>query len=201
MSDPKNFLSRWSQRKLNPQAEEPAPSDQAAPPPAHSNAGASPAAPEPELDITRLPPLESIGANTDVRVFLQRGVPASLRHAALRRAWSADPAIRDFVGLSENSWDFNAQDSLLGFGPIDPEDVKRVAARLFGAMDQETAGEALTAREHDEIASAHEAVSESQSDASLSESHASDAATQQEQPIESRSATAAPRRHGSALPK
>jgi hypothetical protein len=39
---------------------------------------------------------------------LSAGVPADLTRVALRRAWSVDATIRDFIGLSENSWDFNA---------------------------------------------------------------------------------------------
>ena len=63
---------------------------------------------EPLFDAAKTPPIESIGAGSDIRPFLAFGVPEDLTRAALRRAWSADPAIRDFVGLSENSWDFNA---------------------------------------------------------------------------------------------
>jgi uncharacterized protein DUF3306 len=59
------------------------------------------------LDLANLPPIESIGSGSDIRPFLAPGVPADLTRAALRRAWSTDPAIRDFVGLSENSGDFN----------------------------------------------------------------------------------------------
>ena len=29
-----------------------------------------------------------------------------------------DPVIRDFIGLSENSWDFNAPDGIPGFGSL-----------------------------------------------------------------------------------
>jgi 6-methylsalicylate decarboxylase len=43
-----------------------------------------------------------------IRAFLRPGVPAELARAALRRAWVADPAIRDFIGLAESSRDFNA---------------------------------------------------------------------------------------------
>src|SRR5262245_12659068 len=57
------------------------------------------------FDPTQLPPIESIAAETDIRAFLAPGVPVELSRAALRRAWSADPRIREFVGLSENSWD------------------------------------------------------------------------------------------------
>jgi hypothetical protein len=48
--------------------------------------------------------------------------------AALRRAWSADPAIRDFIGLSENSWDFNAPDGVPGFGSPITDDTGRLLA-------------------------------------------------------------------------
>ena len=50
-----------------------------------------------------LPATESITADTDIRAFLAPGIPAHLTRAALRRAWAADPAIRDFVGLAENA--------------------------------------------------------------------------------------------------
>jgi hypothetical protein len=66
----------------------------------------------------KLPPIESIGAGSDIRPFLAFGVPADLTRAALRRAWSTDPTIRDFIGLSENSWDFDAQDGVPGFGSL-----------------------------------------------------------------------------------
>ena len=59
-----------------------------------------------------LPPVESIDAATDIRAFLNKGVPQDLTRAALRRAWSSDPAIRDFIGLSENSWDFTAPEGV-----------------------------------------------------------------------------------------
>src|SRR5262249_57174419 len=74
--------------------------------------GSEPQAPEPGLDLARLPPLESITAETDIRAYPAPGVPAELTRAALRRVWSADPQIRDFVGLSENSWDFNDPDAV-----------------------------------------------------------------------------------------
>jgi hypothetical protein len=63
------------------------------------------------FDAARLPPIESIGPGSDIRPFLDPGVPQNLTRAALRRAWATDPTIRDFIGLSENSWDFNAPDS------------------------------------------------------------------------------------------
>jgi hypothetical protein len=73
-----------------------------------------------------LPPIGSIGAGSDIRPFLAPGVPAHLTRAALRRAWSTDPAIRDFIGLSENSWDFNAPDGVPGFGSLTPQRLARM---------------------------------------------------------------------------
>jgi hypothetical protein len=79
----------------------------------------------PHSDLAHLPPIDSITAASDIRPFLAPGVPAELTRAALRRVWSADPGIRDFVGLSENSWDFNAPDSMPGFGPLEMTDALR----------------------------------------------------------------------------
>jgi hypothetical protein len=64
------------------------------------------------FDAASLPPIESIGAGSDIRPFLEPGVPQDLARAALHRAWAAGPAIRDFIGLSENSSDFNAPDAV-----------------------------------------------------------------------------------------
>jgi hypothetical protein len=82
-----------------------------------------------------LPSIESIDAETDLRVFLGEGVPAEVTLAALRRGWSADLSIRDFVGLSENSWDFNAPGEMPGFGFLQPEDIRRLAAQITGQAE------------------------------------------------------------------
>ena len=83
---------------------------------------------ESSLDAANLPPIDSIGAGSDILPFLASGVPADLTRAALRRAWSTDPAIRDFVGLSENSWDFDAQDGAPGFGSLTPDSPRQLLA-------------------------------------------------------------------------
>jgi hypothetical protein len=77
-----------------------------------------------------LPPIESIGATSDIRPFLEPGVPQDLARAALRRAWAADPGIRDFIGLSENFWDFNAPDAVPGFGSLTTDDAGRLLTRV-----------------------------------------------------------------------
>ena|SRR6266700_1732391 len=46
--------------------------------------------------------VDPISPATDLAAFLKPGVPVELTRAALRRAWISDPAIRDFVGLSED---------------------------------------------------------------------------------------------------
>jgi hypothetical protein len=131
MSD-EDFLTRWSRRKREAAEETRAPAkpdaDVAR---AEDAAGAKPTPdqePEPAIDLESLPPLESVGAGTDIRAFLQRGVPAELTRAALRRAWTSDPTIRDFIGIAENQWDFAAGD-VPGFGPLKAlDDVRRMVA-------------------------------------------------------------------------
>lgn len=147
MSEPENFIARWSRRKAATQDAAARPAAAPAKPATRADGGegerkendAAPAlgdAPEPSaavFDLTKLPPIESITAETDIRVFLAPGVPAELTRAALRRAWASDPKIRDFVGLSENSWDFNAPDAIAGFGPLEMTDELRgQIARMLG---------------------------------------------------------------------
>lgn len=127
MSEPEKFLERWSRRKRE-QAEPAAPAETK---PAPAAKAAEPA--EPPFDLASLPPLESIVADSDIRAFLQPGVPPDLMRAALRRAWSADPAIRDFIGLVENGWDFNNPNAIPGFGTIEPGEIARLLTQALGA--------------------------------------------------------------------
>jgi len=138
MSD-EDFLSRWSRRKR--EAAQPARSAEPLAPPESSAAGPlaeNPEAvkPEEEFDLAELQPLDSITATTDITAFLGKGVPLELSRAALRRAWASDPAIRDFIGLAENAWDFNDPNAMPGFGPLDqtPEQVRELAARIVGRV-------------------------------------------------------------------
>jgi len=118
------FLARWSRRKRGEEAEPPAPAEPAAPPPA---------AAEPEFDPASLPPLESLGSGSDLSAFLHPKVPALLRQAALRRVWSADPGIRDFVGPADYAWDFNAPDGVPGFAlNLGGADIKKLLAQAIG---------------------------------------------------------------------
>lgn len=148
MSGPEHFLSRWSRLKQEDKtAAAPSPGEAAPPAQGESGNAASSVPLEPPradakedqlFDLTALPSLDSITAATDIKPFLAAGVPAELRHAALRRAWSADPQIRDFVGLAEYAWDFNAPDSMPGFGPLEMTDeLRRFARNIVGERDPE----------------------------------------------------------------
>jgi hypothetical protein len=148
-----NFLLRWSRRKQAvAQEAEPAKSaprpesaaaqhDAAGPrePQSCNTSGAAQNARDPgapAFDATSLPAIEAITAATDIRAFLAAGVPAELTRAALRRVWTSDPKIRDFVGLADYDWDFNTPGSMAGFGPLEGADALRVqAARWVGPGD------------------------------------------------------------------
>jgi hypothetical protein len=86
-----------------------------------------------------LPPIHSITAGSDIKAFLQAGVPKDLTRAALRRAWTADPAIRDFIGLAENQWDFTDPAAIPGFGPLEATDnVRQLVAQAMGRLADST---------------------------------------------------------------
>jgi hypothetical protein len=154
MTDPEHFLSRWSRKKrdaVDQSTPAPLSTDENDLKPVNSADGkaveppAVPTATEPAFDPANLPSIDSIGAQTDVRAFLQAGVPPDLTRAALRRAWTADPAILNFKGLQENDWDFNDPNSMFGFGELDPDfDVKRMLASVFGETPKEETVENVT---------------------------------------------------------
>jgi len=80
----KPFLKRWSERKLQdaPEAEAPPPAPE---PPGQAPADGLPAAipsgdeTAPEVDLSRLPDVESLTADSDFTGFLQDGVPDELK--------------------------------------------------------------------------------------------------------------------------
>ncbi len=135
----RKFLRRWSRRKraleedaadgAEPASPERQDADANAPPRAAAQSKPAPLA----FDPATLPPIESIGAVSDVRAFLAPGVPEELTRAALRRVWAADPTIRDFIGLAENQWDFTKPDGVPGFGSLEltPE-LRRMIAGIAG---------------------------------------------------------------------
>jgi hypothetical protein len=232
MSEPDDFLARWSRRKRLAGGE----AEPATTPPerggmeraADSERAVETIAPSPKsaeaaFDLTTLPALESITAATDIRAFLAPGVPAELTRAALRRMWASDPQIRDFVGLADYDWDFNAAGSMHGFGPLEMTDALRSAvAQMFSPGPATKAAEAAPDQTQstvvaeqiprDEIASKAPEQPCQQDQAlpmeeELSGPHAlargaqEPIALQRKPPEDEGAATIAPRRHGGALPK
>ena len=226
MSQSDDFLSRWSRRKQQAAKDASSLKDAAS---AKENAEktdkavasptgtAEPTETEPLFDLSKLPSLDSIGPDSDVSLFMQPGVPASLSRAALRRAWSADPAIRDFIGLSENSWDFTKPDSITGFGPLLPtDDVKKLLANILRDDDAaqeeapETALQQPDTEVRDEAAVSQEAeinrdfvtgdVASQAQPEDASRCTKKDPALQQETRADEASDAAPKRRHGGALP-
>ena len=111
-------LSGWSRRKLAALRGEVDPKDV-------SDGGLDGKAEEPivapedvdAVHIAALPPVETIGAGSDIKPFLARGVPANLKNAALRRLWSATPGVRDHSDPAvDYAWDWNAPGGVPGGG-------------------------------------------------------------------------------------
>lgn len=215
-SERETFLARWARRKR-----EAAPTARSEPEgagtedrlgeasdadgPSASPEEAAQPAPAP-IDPASLPTIEGISAETDIRAFLQPGVPPDLSRAALRRAWAADPAIRDFVGLAENAQDFNAPDAIVGFGPLQAsEQVMRMVDAVVGERPP-TADNAAAACSGDPVADAapHNALSKTQEHRPPGESEGAPvrqtkeraAAPQTDRDQQSNTR----RRHGGALP-
>jgi hypothetical protein len=109
------FLARWSRLKREGGEAVAPPKAPSAEPPAAEATPAAPAraepvpAPEPEapVDLAALPKLEDLTPASDITAFLRKGVPTALRNAALRRMWSLDPTIRDYIGPMDYGWDWN----------------------------------------------------------------------------------------------
>jgi hypothetical protein len=213
MSDPEKFIDRWSRRKRKA-ADEHAPVEAkdaalVSPPSTETD----PSAAEAPFDPASLPPIESIGAESDIRAFLRPGVPPDLSRAALRRAWSADPAIRDFIGLVENGWDFNNPDAMPGFGPISAGDVAKLLAQVIGAPQpaepaaqqsthtndkpEPTSADLTQQPPQDRSASAQDAAAADQTPMQRSD----DIATQNNSDEKDSTPRARHRGHGGALPK
>jgi hypothetical protein len=173
MSDSETFLSRWLRLKRESEAAVP-PAAEAPSPPA--------------FDPASLPPIESIVADSNIQQFLHEAVPAELTRAALRSAWTADPAIRDFVGIAENQWNFNDHACMPGFGPLEAADYLAAQAlagltNVAQEVPQDTEGTGQAALPRGEPV---EAVSPAASLPLLGETD---------------SGVVAPRSHGGALPQ
>jgi hypothetical protein len=140
-----DFFSRWSKRKLDEAAAPPeaAPQEaEAAPPSASLNLEAKPPQPpemqEPDAaiapeELAALPDPDELTAGSDITGFLRQGVPLALRNRALRRMWSLDPAIRDYIGDARDyAWDWNTPGGMPVSGPLSATtDVQKILRGLY----------------------------------------------------------------------
>ena len=128
------FLARWSRRKAasrenTPQALMPGPLPQPD----------QPIAEAPEIE---LPPIETLGADSDYTMFLARGVCRTVQAQALRVAWASDPVIANFRGMAEYAWDFNAP----GYGDLAlNDDVAALLSQIIRSSPRLVAAEIIGA--------------------------------------------------------
>lgn len=163
MSGIADFLSRWSRRKhasAGAKRAETGPAE----PVATEAAEATPLAPidcedagagsHSELsaeELERLPRVEDLTVTTDITPFLRDRVPKALRNAALRRMWSLDPNIREYVGDARDyAYDWNTPGGVPGSGPLLPTDdvkgmIRQVLIGLQEKQDRTAAATGVTA--------------------------------------------------------
>lgn len=116
-ADDEGFLRRWARRKRAAVV---------------SGTPVSPAPPAAHEPVEEPPPLDTLPLE-EVTAWLRRNVPEAWRVAALRRVWSGDPAIRDFIGPADYAWDWNTPGAAPGWGALDAgTDLKRLLARAIG---------------------------------------------------------------------
>jgi len=209
VEDREPFLARWSRLKKSeatrptPPAAPPQPSPPGpVPQPADALEGTE-AASEDTARLDDLPRLEDLTSDSDISIFLRKGVPDELRNLALRRAWSLDPAIRDFVEVAENQYDWNAPGGVPGFGELDPSfDLEKLLAQATGQLPDPGPVPVEVARQNDAPApsvSEPSAVQQSMvhevSPGSATEGGAAEPPEETRIPV-----SPARRRHGGALP-
>jgi hypothetical protein len=230
MTAPENFVARWARLKRNaePRRVTEGLTDTPTLSTSQVSAGSaetaisqprSDAATTDELfDPAGLPSIEAITANTDISGFLQSRVPGELTRAALRRAWASDPAIRDFIGIAENQWDFNDPNAIPGFGPSQAQDsAPALLAQALGRHDslaqmipemppvvEQPLPSAIDPKPTDvtQSAQATSNVSPSTNGPGLPEDGCGDDATAGDNPVAEEDESRRNRRsHGSALPR
>jgi hypothetical protein len=212
------FLGRWIKRKSDAR-ERAAPDDQPSAETSAQGAAKTEDADRPEepaFDLSSLPGLEDITAETNLADFMRKEVPAALRNAALKRAWALDPAIRDYVNPArEYAYDWNTPGGVPGNGPLEAGfDALKQVAEAFSAPGRDHTLVVSEATQEEAAANmeAAESASEAPSPVRISDmSNSSQDAEKQskESSDEERSAerVAAPsdlasrrRRHGGAAP-
>ncbi|WP_159585578.1 DUF3306 domain-containing protein [Chelativorans xinjiangense] len=223
-----NPFARWSRRKLAareaeaPLPEEARPEAKAQEDAERGDLQSTPAEPDGAEPPEPLPRLEDLTAESEVTAFLRKGVPGALRNIALRKMWTLDPAIRDYVGPAEYAWDFNKPGSMAGFGPLEAgKSVANFLSKAGSSDPQDTVAEpqseppgATTASSDEDVAALPEteasvpAAEPAQpanplgtSQSNLSQSHVDEAATADKPAPAESPRTSAVSRHGGALPR
>ena len=106
MSEDKGFLSRWSDRKLSPEQDEPESSSagvEQAEEPADEFEGKSD---DEILSILELPDPETLTLGDTVEKFMDGRVPERIRARALRAFWKTNPVLANIDGLDEYCDDY-----------------------------------------------------------------------------------------------
>ena len=111
-------LARWSRLKREAVAEKKSKAELPPDRPDALVAARTPTATAPEAgeaerqkkinDATKdLPPIESLGKESDYSLFMREGVPEETRTAALRKLWRSDPAYREPFPYEMHMEDYN----------------------------------------------------------------------------------------------
>lgn len=126
MAEPGDFLARWSRLKRKSQAESrevqvrsgtARPTLDEAAARAESPGVSAPEAvvqPQATKQAEALPPIETLGRDSDYTPFMRPDVPDALRNAALRKLWASDPVFANLDGLVDYAEDFGAGFALGG---------------------------------------------------------------------------------------
>jgi hypothetical protein len=87
-----------------------------------------------QAEVVGVLSIADITADTDMTTFLRKEVPEALRNEALRRAWSLDPKIRDYVcEAREYAYDWNMPHNVPGNGPLwQSENLKKMVEAIIG---------------------------------------------------------------------
>lgn len=147
MSDEENFLSRWSQRKHEAGKPDTAPATGDEPETETVAETTLKSEADEQFDLSTLPKIEDVTESTDITGFLRKGVPESLRNAALRKSWALDPAIRNYVNPAlEYAYDWNTPGGVPGTSELAVgTDIVKMVTQIMGLGDSDKAAENLNA--------------------------------------------------------
>lgn len=99
------------------------------------------------------PSLDLIDKDFDLAHWLKQNVPESWKLAALRRAWLADPTIRNFENPARDyALDWNTPGGAPGYGPLtESDDVGAMIRQIFGDAPEPAAADVAAATTGDSM--------------------------------------------------